>query len=328
MAVFAELVKQEGYLAVTGDVALANVHSGSWNAEEVVIIQELDSGLGRELIGRGAKPAVLTGLESPLFAYSFYDQLPELAPSFEHRALFDGAFKTLSAETGHNYHIRFPNYHPEDILPLAPWEGRKNIVMVTANKHYQPVGIETASQVQSKTRSMAIQHELHSKRLEAIEFFASEGLLDLFGHGWNELGRLPQYWQERLEDTLRSLQPHPCEDKIRTIAAYKFAICFENMVYPGYITEKIIDCFVAGVIPIYLGAPDVQDHIPGEAFIDKRQFSSWPDLAGYLDSLPEKAALDLLAAGRSFLTSAEGRLYSFSGFARFIRDMILPKGGC
>jgi len=327
LAVFAELVRPEGHIAVTGDVALANVRCGAWNAKEVLVIQELDSGLGRQLIDMGAKPAVLTGAESPLIAYDFYDQLPELAPAFEHRVLFGGALKIFAAESGCNYRFRFPNYHPEDIPALAPWAGRKNTVMVTANKHYQPAGQETAHQAQSRTRAMAIQDELQSKRLEAIEFFASAGLLDLFGHGWNEPERLPQSWQERLEDTLKYLQPQPCEDKIRTIAAYKFAICFENMAYPGYITEKIIDCFVAGVIPIYLGAPDVQEHIPGDAFIDMRQFSSWQDLAGYLGSLPEKAALDLLAAGRDFLNSAEGRLYSFAGFARFISDMIFPEGG-
>jgi hypothetical protein len=328
LAVFADLVRQEGHSAVTGDVALANVHSGNWNAKEVLVLQELDSGLGRQLIDMGAKPAVLTGAESPLIAYEFYDKLPELAPTFEHRVLFGGALETFAAGSGRNYRFRFPNYHPEDIPVLAPWAGRKKLVMVTANKFYQPTGEETADQAQSKTRAMAIQHELQSKRLEAIEFFASEGLLDLFGHGWNEPERLPGYWQEKLEDTLKSLQPHPCEDKIRTMAAYKFAICFENMAYPGYITEKIIDCFVAGVIPIYLGAPDVQEYIPADAFIDMRQFSSWQGLTGYLGSLPEKAALDLLAAGREFLNSPEGRLYSFAGFARFIRDMIFSEGGC
>ncbi len=326
MPQFADLVKLDGYETVTGDVALAKVKKGKWSAKEVLVLQELDSGLGRELIGRGAKPAVLTGLESPLFAYAFYDKLPELAPVFERRVLFGGAIKTFAADSGRNYRLRFPSYHLEDVLPLLPWAERKNLVMVAANKHFQPAEAETAAGVQSGTRALAIQSELHTKRLEAIEFFASAGL-DLFGYGWNEPGRLPRYWQERLRDTLSHLHPRPCADKIRTIAAYKFALCFENLSYPGYITEKIIDCFVAGVIPVYLGAPDVQEHITGEAFIDVRQFGSWQNLALYLDSLTEKEAADLLGSGRRFLAGAPGRLHSFAGFARFIRDIMLTKDG-
>ena len=55
---------------------------------------------------------------------------------------------------------------------------------------------------------------------------------------------------------------------------YKFSICYENMSdMPGYITEKIFDCFFAGCVPIYLGASNMTDYIPGGTFIDKRKFS-------------------------------------------------------
>ena len=48
-----------------------------------------------------------------------------------------------------------------------------------------------------------------------------------------------------------------------------FAICYENARdIPGYITEKIFDCFFAGCVPIYWGgAPNVTDHIPANTFI-------------------------------------------------------------
>ena len=42
--------------------------------------------------------------------------------------------------------------------------------------------------------------------------------------------------------------------------------------FAGYISEKIFDCFFAGTVPLYLGAPDIEDYIPADTFIDLRQF--------------------------------------------------------
>ncbi len=36
---------------------------------------------------------------------------------------------------------------------------------------------------------------------------------------------------------------------------YMYVIVVENCIYPGYYTDKIIDCFAAGCIPIYWGCP-------------------------------------------------------------------------
>jgi hypothetical protein len=47
------------------------------------------------------------------------------------------------------------------------------------------------------------------------------------------------------------------EAKVDSLASYKYSICLENSSYDGYITEKFIDAFLCGTIPIYWGAPDV-----------------------------------------------------------------------
>ncbi len=36
-----------------------------------------------------------------------------------------------------------------------------------------------------------------------------------------------------------------------------FNICIENASYPGYFSEKVLDCFCAGTIPIYYGDPEI-----------------------------------------------------------------------
>jgi len=337
VSVFAELAKEKGLLVVTGDIALSNVQARRWRAEDILVIQELDAWHGRKLISLGAKPAVLTGFESPIFAYPFYDQLPKVAPAFQNRVLFSGAFKTFHASAGHNYQAYFPNFSLENIEPFTPWDERGFLVMVAANKHWQEpfripfyinpkryLGWARAQwrKLSSKTRPYAVKNELHSKRLEAIEYFGSLKLLGLFGPGWTDPCRLPMEWRERMGSILQNLNPHPCDDKMKTISGYKFALCFENISYPGYITEKIIDCFVAGVIPIYLGAPDILDFVPKEAFINLREFDSWTGLHNYLKVITEEEALKIITAGREFLYSAQGRLHSFEGFAQFIFNLI------
>tara|TARA_Y100001968_G_scaffold329844_1_gene380155 strand:- start:6365 stop:7219 length:855 start_codon:yes stop_codon:yes gene_type:complete len=47
--------------------------------------------------------------------------------------------------------------------------------------------------------------------------------------------------------------PYGEEIKLETISNYKFSICFENSIFPGYTTEKLLHAKIAGTIPIYFG---------------------------------------------------------------------------
>lgn len=57
------------------------------------------------------------------------------------------------------------------------------------------------------------------------------------------------------------------KDKIRFLSSYKFSFSMENTKGDGYITEKIIDSFLAGTIPIYYGDYMVDEYINPKAFI-------------------------------------------------------------
>lgn len=48
---------------------------------------------------------------------------------------------------------------------------------------------------------------------------------------------------------------NPIEHKIDALADYMFSIVIENGRHPGYQTEKLLDCFAVGTIPVYLGDP-------------------------------------------------------------------------
>ena len=67
---------------------------------------------------------------------------------------------------------------------------------------------------------------------------------DLFGRGHKEISNKEQGLEE-----------------------YMFSICIENGVYKTYYTEKILDCFACGTVPVYLGAPDIGDHFNKDGII-------------------------------------------------------------
>ena len=59
----------------------------------------------------------------------------------------------------------------------------------------------------------------------------------------------------------------PVKDKIKFLSSYKFSIAMENTNGNGYVTEKIIQSFIAGTIPIYYGNYMVEEYINPKAFI-------------------------------------------------------------
>jgi len=82
-------------------------------------------------------------------------------------------------------------------------------------------------------------------RLEAVRRLA--GQVDVYGGAWPK--DLPGW---------RGM----CGDKLAVSSRYRYALVMENQRQPGYITEKLLDAFAAGAVPIYWGAPDVAS-LPG-----------------------------------------------------------------
>jgi len=66
---------------------------------------------------------------------------------------------------------------------------------------------------------------------------------------------------------------------------YKFVIAFEDALERDYVTDKFFDPLLAGSVPVYLGAPDMDEFAPGDnCFVDVRQFESPRMLAGFINS--------------------------------------------
>ena len=56
-------------------------------------------------------------------------------------------------------------------------------------------------------------------------------------------------------------------DKVKFLKKYKFSIAMENSEADGYASEKIIDSFLAGTIPIYYGDYMVDEYINPKSYI-------------------------------------------------------------
>lgn len=167
--------------------------------------------------------------------------------------------------------------------------------------------------------------ELYSKRIEAVRWFEKfhPGELDLYGRGWDErlfTGSLAARALNKIRPLRRLLAPHfpsykgEIPKKRPVLSRYKFSICYENTAFPGYITEKIFDCFFSGVVPVYLGAPNVLSHIPGECFVDKRKYPTYEALYERLRGMSEADILGHLDAVKKFLSGNASRQFSADSF--------------
>lgn len=73
---------------------------------------------------------------------------------------------------------------------------------------------------------------------------------------------------------------------LATMARYKFTLVFENSIAPDYVSDKFFDPLIAGSIPVYLGAPNVNDFAPADkCYINVDDFSGPAELAVYLHGL-------------------------------------------
>lgn len=172
--------------------------------------------------------------------------------------------------------------------------------------------------------------ELYSKRLEAIRWFEKyhPNEFDLYGIGWDEYtfeGIRPVRALNKLRLFRKLFAGHfpsykgRIERKKPVLEKYKFAICFENAKdIPGYITEKIFDCFFAGCIPIYWGANNVTDHIPKKCFIDKRDFDSYEKLYEFIKGMDDITYQRYINNVQEYLNSPMSYEFTAECFAKTI----------
>ncbi len=224
---------------------------------------------------------------------------PTVQPRLYKKKLHDHFCRVFTWDDSLVDNKRYFKFHYPSLLPmlpdLEPFERRKLCTqMIGCKKSAHPL-------------------ELYSEREKIVRFFEEKKELgfDLYGFGWDPLAH-PSY-KGYVEE----------KNKLKTLSAYRFAICYENMGgIKGYITEKIFNCFAAGTIPIYLGASNIEEYIPKECFIDRRKFLSDEALYTYLLNFSKEDYAKTLSHIRSFLTSEKARPFSPHAFIERVQKLI------
>lgn len=104
---------------------------------------------------------------------------------------------------------------------------------------------------------------------------------------WNPYHRMRFRVYDRLKDDSRveffgSGCEKPIDYKIDALKDFKFSIVIENSVESDYFTEKLLDCFLTGTIPIYVGTKKVSEYFNPDGII---YFEGDEDLPNILDTL-------------------------------------------
>lgn len=233
---------------------------------------------------------------------------------------FDGIFTWESRLVDGQRFVRM--FHPNAVTVSTRFgfEGRPEFcTMIASNKH-----------------EASDKRELYSKRADAIRWFERHApqRFSLYGVGWEKppttsgpFGR----WRFRVDRLLSRLGGGPATPSYRgrvnakrdVLARSRFCIAFENAVIDDYVTEKVFDCFFAGCVPVYWGAPNVNELIPPECFVDMRQFAGFDAMYRHLEAMSEERYVAHQRAIADFLQGPRFERFTSAYFAKTVADKVL-----
>lgn len=82
-----------------------------------------------------------------------------------------------------------------------------------------------------------------------------------------------------------AFKPMPQGAKILSLAEYRYSVTVENSKDKNYFTEKLIDCFRTGTVPVYWGSDSISEHFNMDGII---YFSTMSELEKAMESLTEE----------------------------------------
>lgn len=211
--------------------------------------------------------------------------------------------------------IRFPN--PLHQPPVDGFAGRPRLTCIIAGNK---------AVLQRDVR------ELYSERVRVIRWFEKNAPedFDLYGIDWDLPAARPGLAGKVLMRLWRHLVPRlgltpfpsyrgRLESKSEALLRTRFCICYENVRdLPGYITEKIFDCFLSGCVPVYWGAPNITDSIPADCFIDRRRFNDTAAVYRHLKAMNEDEYRGYQQRIAAFMAGAAAQAFGVDAFAHTI----------
>lgn len=324
-----ELKRKATELNIQLKLANEYLEEGSFSTEDL-ILSEGYTATTKLLIKTGATPFLIYSSESPNVDWKFYFFIRHFTKKYTHSLLYSGCASYVSKNT------RFkPLLWPNNFKLAQEVTGKKrlvtthSIVMIAGNKKQAVTNemgwLSTSLKkivLGTLTNLKGPLHltDLYAFRMKAIVFFSKRSYFKLYGTNWQNQKNLTA--EER--NAIALLNPQKIDDKYEMLRCFQFALCFENCEYPGYITEKIFDCFFSGCIPVYMGAPDIGNYIPKDLFIDMRQFDCFEELENYLNKLTESEINGYHTRIINYLNSSQFKQFTDQALASELLKYICP----
>jgi len=201
------------------------VHGGDITIQPGDTVIYTDTSL--EKIHPNAKTNIALLIESPEYHRTYYDYIEK------NNHLFDRVltFSKKLLDKGENY--RFNAYGTTWLHESYRniWDKSKLCSTIISNK--------------TSTNGHRLRHEI-------ANMLSQNPNIDIYGGNYKYLPYM----------TSRAYDPDHCgahisNGKIFGLADYMFSIVIENCKEDYYFTEKIVDCFLSGTIPIYYGCPSI-----------------------------------------------------------------------
>lgn len=210
----------------------------------------------------------------------------------------------------HLSHDRFPGHAERDIFSC----------LINANKAFREI----------------LPSDLYLERINTIRWYERHApdKFELYGMGWAKPTPAFDIWGKvrrsvpSLKAKLFGHKPFPSyrgevNDKGEVLGRSKFSYCYENsMGLSNYITEKIFDSFSSGCVPVYWGASNVQEYIPPNCFVDRRQFKGTAEVHRYLMSITPEEYGQMQTNIADFMRSEKAYLFSAEHFSSTIANTI------
>jgi hypothetical protein len=305
---------QNGIQLITPDIYLAMEHKPK---DAIGIVDCSVKSPTHDLIKAGLHMALLIVVETPIYASVLFYNLERETAHFDYAMLPKGAGPRVAKTCKFIPYVPVQMYSGQERI-TSNFRSKKYMALISANKRVHFLRRWYVHVMNFlKPYPSFVDRELYRERLDAILYFSKDPDFDLYGHGWDQPIR---YDNAKYEAAVKRSYRGSVEHKVSTLEKYKFSICFENSIFEGYVTEKIIDPFFAGCIPIYLGAPDVADYIPANCFINFKDFESFEALDAYLKNMSEKTYDEYIANIQAFISSPQ--YLHYFGKEKFADDLI------
>jgi hypothetical protein len=226
-----------------------------------------------------------TGVEEHLLRYKgrvpivmrSYDPHSPLKTSTEYMEKYHDLTITYLRERVNGKNIRFGNCCYDNHLfgKRMPRSQASNVVCAIARNR-------RGEQYERDSREFSERGLKLEKAYRLRDEFVDLPGLDVYGQGW----------PARMHNYAGML--YPFDQKYALLREYRFTLIIENAITDNWLSEKVLDAFLTDTIPVYLGSPAVEEHIPEGTFIDLRSFNTLAEAISATHSIDYEEYLAIL----------------------------------